>query len=119
MHDYIYPSIFFSYFSSYLLLAGAVFFCVRSCKDGYWGRDSEEVKYRMLKDDTDDRIKSRSEPMTPAKTVNEPAKEAIHEYADGWITERKGTEVPTFLKFAYIASPPAPSLISSLICTAR
>jgi H+/Cl- antiporter ClcA len=41
--------------------------------------------------------------MTPAKTVNEPAKEAIHEYADGWITERSGTEVPTFLKFAFIA----------------
>lgn len=26
----------------------------------------------------------------------------IKEYADGWITERKGTEVPTFLKVAYI-----------------
>jgi SNF family Na+-dependent transporter len=26
----------------------------------------------------------------------------IEEYADGWITERKGTGVPTFLKFAYI-----------------
>lgn len=26
----------------------------------------------------------------------------IKEYAEGWITERKGTEVPTFLKFAYI-----------------
>ena len=26
----------------------------------------------------------------------------IQEYADGWITERKGTGVPTFLKFAYI-----------------
>ena len=24
------------------------------------------------------------------------------EYADGWITERKGTDVPKFLKFAYI-----------------
>lgn len=29
-------------------------------------------------------------------------KEEIKEYAEGWITERKGTEVPTFLKFAYI-----------------
>jgi len=28
--------------------------------------------------------------------------EEIKEYAEGWITERKGTEVPTFLKFAYI-----------------
>jgi SNF family Na+-dependent transporter len=26
----------------------------------------------------------------------------LKEYADGWITERKGTDVPTFLKFAYI-----------------
>jgi hypothetical protein len=26
----------------------------------------------------------------------------IKEYADGWITERKGTDVPTFLKFAFI-----------------
>jgi|SRR5271157_5403278 len=26
----------------------------------------------------------------------------LHEYADGWITEREGTGVPTFLKFAYI-----------------
>jgi hypothetical protein len=26
----------------------------------------------------------------------------IKEYADGWITERKGTDVPTFLKYAYI-----------------
>jgi len=26
----------------------------------------------------------------------------IKNYADGWITERKGTDVPTFLKFAYV-----------------
>jgi len=26
----------------------------------------------------------------------------VKEYADGWITERKGTDVPVFLKFAYI-----------------
>ena len=26
----------------------------------------------------------------------------LKEYAEGWITERKGTEVPTFLKIAYI-----------------
>lgn len=29
-------------------------------------------------------------------------KEEIKEYAEGWITERKGTEVPAFLKFAYV-----------------
>ncbi len=28
--------------------------------------------------------------------------EDIHQYADGWISERKGTGVPTFLKFAYL-----------------
>ena len=38
--------------------------------------------------------------MTPA---NNPSKEAIHEYADGWITERSGTDVPAFLKLAFIA----------------
>lgn len=26
----------------------------------------------------------------------------IKEYADGWITERKGTDAPVFLKFAFI-----------------
>jgi SNF family Na+-dependent transporter len=33
--------------------------------------------------------------------IAKPADE-IQEYADGWISERKGTGVPTFLKFAYI-----------------
>ena len=32
----------------------------------------------------------------------EPTKPKIKEYADGWITEQAGTEVPGFLKFAYI-----------------
>lgn len=32
----------------------------------------------------------------------EPAKPRIKEYADGWITEREGTEVPGFLKLAYV-----------------
>jgi len=38
---------------------------------------------------------------TEAKVPKEPESE-IQQYADGWITERKGTGVPTFLKFAYI-----------------
>ena len=29
-------------------------------------------------------------------------KDEIKEYADGWITERKGTDVPIFLKVAFI-----------------
>lgn len=36
--------------------------------------------------------------MTPAKKQDQ----GIHEYADGWITERSGTEVPAFLKLAYV-----------------
>ena len=40
--------------------------------------------------------------MTPTKTSKEPDKQGIHEYADGWITERTGTEVPGFLKLAFI-----------------
>lgn len=34
--------------------------------------------------------------------MSDKKQEEIKEYADGWITERKGTEVPTFLKVAYI-----------------
>ena len=30
------------------------------------------------------------------------AKPKLKEYADGWITEREGTDVPGFLKLAYI-----------------
>jgi len=36
--------------------------------------------------------------MTPTK--EKPP--AIHEYADGWITEREGTGVPGFLKLAFV-----------------
>jgi hypothetical protein len=35
--------------------------------------------------------------MADAKVSNE-----IKNYADGWISERKGTDVPAFLRFAYI-----------------
>jgi len=33
----------------------------------------------------------------------EPTKPRIKEYAEGWITERAGTEVPGFLRLAFIA----------------
>jgi len=32
----------------------------------------------------------------------EAKKPSIKEYADGWITEQEGTEIPGFLKLAYI-----------------
>ena len=33
--------------------------------------------------------------------TNEPSKSELHEYAGGWMTERKGTGTPGFLKLAY------------------
>jgi len=32
----------------------------------------------------------------------EPEKSKLKDYAGGWIMEREGTDIPTFLKFAYI-----------------
>jgi hypothetical protein len=49
--DYVYPSIFFSYFLFFLFLAGGIFFFFRSLRDGYWGKDSEEVKYIVLEEE--------------------------------------------------------------------
>ena len=54
MHDYVYPSVFLAYLMFFLFLAGAIFFLVRSRHDGYWGTQSEDPKYRMLRE-TDDR----------------------------------------------------------------
>jgi len=54
MHDYVYPSIFLAYLMFFLCLAGAIFFLIRSARDGYWGSQSEEPKYRMLEDNEGD-----------------------------------------------------------------
>jgi hypothetical protein len=51
MQDYSYPSVFFSYFVFFLVLGVSLFFFFRTLKDGYWGKDAEEIKYRMLKDE--------------------------------------------------------------------
>lgn len=51
MSDYTYPSIFFAYFLFLLLVAGALFFFLRTIKQGYWGCHSEDPKYRMLHDE--------------------------------------------------------------------
>jgi hypothetical protein len=51
MNDYTYPSVYFSYFFFALLVGGALYFFIRSLKEGYWGAESEEPKYRMLEDD--------------------------------------------------------------------
>jgi len=51
MHDYVWPSIFLAYLMFFLFVAGAAFFLVRSARHGYWGKSSEDPKYRMLADD--------------------------------------------------------------------
>ena len=53
MHDYVYPSIFLAYFMFFLFVVGAIFFLLRSRHDGYWGKESEDPKYRMLDDETE------------------------------------------------------------------
>ena len=54
MGDYSYPSIFLSYGLFLLLGLGALYFLIRSVKDGYWGEHGEDVKYRMLEDERPD-----------------------------------------------------------------
>jgi hypothetical protein len=49
--DYMYPSVFFAYFLFFILTLLTLYFFVRSRKEGYWGKDSEDPKYRMMQDD--------------------------------------------------------------------
>ncbi len=49
--DYMYPSIFLAYFLFFLLTALTLFFLIRSWKDGYWGKHSEDPARRMMEDD--------------------------------------------------------------------
>jgi len=46
--DYTWPSVFFSYFLFFLFLFGALFFCIRSWKRGYWSSNGENVKYHVF-----------------------------------------------------------------------
>ncbi len=48
MADQTYPSVYFAYLLFALMAGGAVFFFLRSLKDGYLGKSSEDPKYRML-----------------------------------------------------------------------
>jgi hypothetical protein len=50
MNDYTYPSIYFAYLFFALMFGLAVFFFVKTIRDGYWGEKSEEAKFRMLQD---------------------------------------------------------------------
>ena len=51
MTDFNYPSEYFIFLFCFIVLAGALIVFFRTRKDGYWGKDSEEVKYRMFDDD--------------------------------------------------------------------
>ncbi|MEZ5398395.1 MAG: hypothetical protein R2729_01930 [Bryobacteraceae bacterium] len=53
MQDYTYPSVYFAYLFFFLLFGLAVYFFVRTWRHGYFGPDSEEVKFRMLREDSD------------------------------------------------------------------
>lgn len=53
MRDYVYPSVYFAYFYFFLLMVGAIFFFLRTRRDGYWGRESEEAKFRMMEDEVE------------------------------------------------------------------
>lgn len=57
MNDYTYPSVYFAYLFFALMFFLAVYFCIKTLRDGYWGKDSEDVKYRMFDSDDSERRK--------------------------------------------------------------
>jgi NADH:ubiquinone oxidoreductase subunit 2 (subunit N) len=62
MTDYTYQSVLFAYLLFVIFSGLAVFFFIRTIKAGYWGKDSEEPKYRMLEDDPLDAHKQSPAP---------------------------------------------------------
>jgi hypothetical protein len=48
MRDYTWPSVYFAYLFFALSVALALFFFVRSWKDGYWGKEAEEIKFQVF-----------------------------------------------------------------------
>ncbi|HTS27611.1 MAG TPA: hypothetical protein VMH81_17165 [Bryobacteraceae bacterium] len=51
MNDYTWPSVYFAYLFFALCFFLAVFFFIRSWKDGYWSRDGEDIKYQLFDED--------------------------------------------------------------------
>jgi hypothetical protein len=51
--DYTWPSVYFAYLFFALMFILAVYFFVKSARDGYWGKEGEDIKYRMLEDDAE------------------------------------------------------------------
>jgi len=50
MTDYTWPSVYFAYLFFAISLGVGVYFFVRSWKDGYWGKDGEDIKYSVFDD---------------------------------------------------------------------
>ena len=50
MSDYTWPSVYFAYLFFAISLGVGVYFFVRSWKDGYWGKDGEDIKYTVFDD---------------------------------------------------------------------
>jgi len=59
MNFFNYPSEYFAYLFIFLVTGGAFMIFTRTFRDGYWGKESEDVKYRMLEDDVDQHPKSK------------------------------------------------------------
>ncbi len=55
MNDYTYPSVYFAYLFFALMTCLSVFFFIKTLRDGYWGKDGEEPKYRMFDSDDSER----------------------------------------------------------------
>jgi hypothetical protein len=50
MNDYTWPSVYFCYFFFAICLGLALYFFVRSLKDGYWSRESEAIRYQVFEE---------------------------------------------------------------------
>jgi len=53
--DYTYPSVYFAYLFFFLSFGLAVYFFIRSRRDGYWGEKGEDAKYQIFEDDENHR----------------------------------------------------------------
>jgi hypothetical protein len=50
MRDYTWPSVYFAYLFFALSAGLTVFFFVRSRKDGYWGKEGEDIKFQVFEE---------------------------------------------------------------------
>jgi hypothetical protein len=50
MTDYTWPSVYFAYLFFAICFGVAVFFFIRSWKDGYWSNHGEDIKYTVFDD---------------------------------------------------------------------